>query len=557
MIDRPDPLLPFTRRDVLRGGVATAAAVSLPGLGSLTACTTQSRTPTGAEQNAANSRVRLPAFVPYRGAEPDLAATADGGLAGYLTYPANPQRELAEPPADGGSLEQLVPITSGLPPALDRNRYWQELNARLGLELKLQMVPDGDGYVSKLTTMLAGGDLPDALCISAPATRPNMSQIASHVLQNLDEYVAGDAIKDYPFLANLPTPSWASTVFNGSIYGVPVPRGVFGSITFQRKDFLAEKSLNPAPETFEEFRRICKEATDPRGNRWAIDRPAAALQLVINMLGKPNRWTEQDGRFTSQYETEEIRRALDAVRTLVTDGSCHPDGVAASSIQGKQWFRTGNVVYFTGGYKGWLLDIFSDWPDQAERVDGFVEPGFEGGQGSHPQGAPLFSMTSLKRTDEARIRQLLQVCNWMAAPFGTEEYLFRKFGVVDVDYTLDGTDPVATEQGAQELLLPSYYVADAPDVVYAAGQQDNIRVIHAYLAKEAPLIIDDPTTGLYSATNSTKGVTLGKLVTDFQSEFFQGRKTLDEWDDLIKKWKADGGDQIAQEYAEAYTEING
>jgi hypothetical protein len=93
---------------VLRGGVATAAAVSLPGLGSLTACTTQSRTPTGAEQNAANSRVRLPTFVPHRGAEPDLAATADGGLAGYL---------------------DLIEINSTFygPPAAEHARRWVEV----------------------------------------------------------------------------------------------------------------------------------------------------------------------------------------------------------------------------------------------------------------------------------------------------------------------------------------------------------------------------------------------------------------------------------------------
>ncbi len=551
-----DPaLLPVTRRDVLRGGLYSAVAI---GAGSsLAACTSQASTPSGAEQNAANKNVRLPTFVPFQGTKPDLPGTPDGGLPGYLTYPADPKREFTGTPVAGGTMEQLVPITSGLPPALGQNRYWQELNARLGLELKLQMVPDGDGYASKLTTILAGGTIPDALCISAPSTRPNMAQIATHVLQNLDEFLAGDAVKDYPFLANLPTPSWASTVYNGSIYGVPVPRGEFGSITFLRKDFLTRKSLNPAPESFEEFRQTCKAVTDPRANLWAIDRPAAALQLVINMLGKPNRWTEQDGEFTSQYETEELRRALSAVRTLMTDGSVHPDGIATAPIKAKQFFRTGNVAFFTGGYKGWLLDIFSDWPEQAEVVDGLVEPGFEGGQGTHPQGAPLFSMTSLKKTDEDRIRQLLSVCNWMAAPFGTEEYRFRKFGVAEIDHQLDGSDPVPTERGTQELLLPAYYVADSPDVVYAAGQPDNIKVIHAYLAKEAPLIVPDPTLGLYSATNSTKGVTLATQITDFQNEFFQGRKTLHEWDELIKIWKADGGDAIRQEYAEAYTQLNG
>ena len=41
---------------------------------------------------------------------------------------------------------------------------------------------------------------------------------------DLTEHLSGDAVKEYPFLANLPTESWRTCVFNGGIYGLPVPR---------------------------------------------------------------------------------------------------------------------------------------------------------------------------------------------------------------------------------------------------------------------------------------------------------------------------------------------
>jgi putative aldouronate transport system substrate-binding protein len=541
---------PLTRRSALK-----AAAVAAAALPAATACSSGKKKPeTG--QGESNKKVKLPTYTPYAGVTPDLPGTEDGGLPGFLQYPKSPPRAISGKPASGGEMTQLVPITSGLPPTVDKNKYWQEINSRLGMDLKLQMVPDGQGYTDKLTTLLASGDLPDALCIEAPSTQPNIADIAAHELADLSEFLAGDAAKDYPFLANLPTESWASTVFNGKIYGVPIPRGVFSSITFVRKDLAAAKSLNPKPANFDEFRKLCQGLTDQRANKWGIDRPAAAMQIVINMLGKPNPWAEKDGAFTSQYETDEYRQALSSVLTLVKDKVFQPDGITASAVTGKQWFRNGTVALFTGGYKGWLLDIFAGWPDQDKQVDGLVEPGYDGGPGTHRQGAPLFSMTSLKSADQDRIKQILSVCNWMAAPFGTEEYLLRKYGVADVDYTLNGTDPSLTKQGESELLLPDYYVADSPDVVYAASQPDNVKVIHDYLAEEAKIIVPDPTLGLYSPTTSNKGSSLNKPMTDFQVEYFNGRKSLDDWDDLVKTWRKNGGDTIRKEYEDAYTEAN-
>ncbi len=37
--------------------------------------------------------------------------------------------------------------------------------------------------------------------------------------------------------------------------------------------------------------------------------------------------------------------------------------------------------------------------------------------------------------------------NYLAAPFGSEEHLFRTYGIEGVHHELDGTDPVLTEKG--------------------------------------------------------------------------------------------------------------
>ena len=42
---------------------------------------------------------------------------------------------------------------------------------------------------------------------------------------DLSDHLAGDAILDYPNLANIPTDCWDVGRFNGRIYGLPSPRG--------------------------------------------------------------------------------------------------------------------------------------------------------------------------------------------------------------------------------------------------------------------------------------------------------------------------------------------
>ena len=52
--------------------------------------------------------------------------------------------------------------------------------------------------------------------------------------------------------------------------------------------------------------------------------------------------------------------------------------------------------------------------------------------------APGFqATTALKKASSDRIQELLRICNWLAAPFGSQEDLLLSYGLADTDYTLD------------------------------------------------------------------------------------------------------------------------
>src|SRR5213079_3783565 len=94
-----------------------------------------------------------------------------------------------------------------------------------GFNIKLPLTQLVD-YPTKLSTIIAGGALPDLLSLGAG----NGSGIASlpEFLQSqctdLTPLVSGDAIKAYPNLAALPPYAWRNAVFNNRVYAVPSVR---------------------------------------------------------------------------------------------------------------------------------------------------------------------------------------------------------------------------------------------------------------------------------------------------------------------------------------------
>ena len=61
--------------------------------------------------------------------------------------------------------------------------------------------------------------------LSGPGgTPPNIENLAEFLkakCADLTPYLSGDAIKDYPNLANIPTSAWRVPIYGNAIYGIP------------------------------------------------------------------------------------------------------------------------------------------------------------------------------------------------------------------------------------------------------------------------------------------------------------------------------------------------
>lgn len=500
-------------------------------------------------QQAANAAVKLPAYVPYQGVTPDFPAKPAGALAGYLHYPAKPTRATTETPGSGGTVTAFTDLFNPVPPPVGQNKYWQALNKRLGIDLKINMVSDTD-FSTKFATLMAGGDLPDMVQIP-PGGAPQLPALLAAKFTELTEFLGGDAIKKYPFMANVPTYSWRSTVYNGGIYGLPLARPLMGSAFYQRQDIIDAKGLNGEIHSFADLLDLCKGLTDPKANRYANGDPVISmLTFVREMLGIPNDWAQKGGKFTSAYTTDEMRKALDSVRTMVKAGVFHPDSFSSSTVSRKTWF--------TGGITAMNYDNSLNWKTYATdpsapniKINAMVAPGFDGGAGTHRAGSPTFGIVALKKAAKSRIEELLRVANWLAAPYGTEEYLLRKFGVAGVDYSMQQGNPVLTSRGSNETTVPVVYVMDSPYVL-GPGPKSIVQPWHDFQTAVLQIVVEDPTVGLYSDTQSLVGAQLSTHISDAITQYLQGRSSLSDWNDAVRQWRSKGGDKIRAEYEKAY-----
>ncbi|WP_147255547.1 extracellular solute-binding protein [Streptomyces sp. PT12] len=540
---------PMSRRRFLAS--ASGAALATASLPLLTGCGDGGAD--SSAQGAANRAVTLPEHIPFTGVTPDLPASQDGVLAGYFAYPT-PVRGIEGDPGSGGEgITALVNIFDPVPPAVGDNPFWQALNERLGTELSLNMVPDSS-YMQRLSAVLAGGDLPDLVEIRLD--QPQRAQLLKAQFTDLTEHVSGDAVRRYPFLANIPTESWRTCVYNGGIYALPTPRPSVGNIMLCRADLIEERGLNPEPADFAEFAELCAGLTDERAGHWALGfgsaGPLSTWAFLMQMLGAPNEWGEQGGEFTSWFETEEAKQAADDLARLVRDGVFHPDSFAATSDP-RIWFGTGKTALNRDGAAAW--DLLTRTYDIS--VGAVVAPAYEGGgDAAHFAGGATFALTALKKTDDARrVEQLLSLANWLAAPFGTEEHLFRTYGVEGEHFTFENGVPTLTGAGETQTRLPLEYLTDGPPFL-GPGDETRVRAQHAYQERVVPGLVRSAGSGLYSDTDTTKKGVIQRLMQDTLNQIMRGNKPVSDWDDAVRDWRNQGGDAIRSEYEAEFARAN-
>ncbi|MBV9581386.1 MAG: hypothetical protein JO057_22635 [Chloroflexi bacterium] len=515
----------------------------------------------------------LPTRVPIQNtvAPPDLPGTDDGLVSpGWTSYPRQLFQSVKSPPGSGGDVTVSLESNNPPMPPVDQNAQWQAINKAVNAKLNVIYIPFAD-FDPKWASIQASNELPDIMCTITRPSTPIVPAFLAAKCADLTPYLAGDAVKAYPNLAALPSRAWKSALVNGKIYGVPATLSPYFWWFWGHQEVLDQRGLS-YPKTAAEFKDIALKVNDPQNNTWAIGSEGGSQYAFSTVNGlwnsvfkAPNYWAvDANGKFTYLFETDAYRQAMVYAADLFKNGLYHPKSLEYNTASARVDFRARQMIFRFDGlqsspYWGGSNAVPMDPPSHITLVPPFSADGQS--QPLYYFGRPNFGISLIKMANESRVKELLGILDFLAAPFGSQEFELISYGVQGADFQYDDQgNPVLSDQGKAEigpngsawysLVRPSPYY-------YSPADPKAPEIYQGYEKLLAPMGVEDASLGTFSPTFAAKGTILLDAVGGGAQDIIAGRRNVGDWDQLVKDWQNNGGNQMKDEFAASYAQLNG
>jgi putative aldouronate transport system substrate-binding protein len=530
----------------LTAGVAGAAVLAACDSGS-----GSSNAATGDNQNT-----KLPAYTAPHDLPGQVNSKVPGVPTAYTEYPADPARSVTTPPGSGGTVTTMQVNFGDPPPA--NNRWLEALQKDLNVTLKQTFTTDSD--LAQKTNTLIAGNTPDIMYVHLQKVPSALKAVQQGAFIDLSKYIGGDAVKDYPNLAALPEITWRNSAVGGGLYGVPrpVPAANTGQPLY-RDDWL-QKLGGKQPTSADETYTMLKQFST--GGKYAFGAISRWDQeLILSMFRVPNQWAVgSDGNLVKDIETDEFAAALEWLAKLYKDNGFHPNAVSNGWSEAQKLWVAGTTGFFGGNIlasmtylRGTPIDGVADMvsaikPFIAPGKDSGSKPGFYEG----PAGFGMFAIPSKLEKDQKKVKELLGILNYFAAPFGSAEFTLINYGVRDHNYTMQNGIPTPSTDPKLGAELSGQYVNSPGEAtIYIPGPPNQSEQVQKYFEQVQPNLVKDPTMTKVSATNIAKGTSLNQMIEDNFKQFVSGRKPLTQLEEFRKTWRSQGGDAIRREFQDA------
>lgn len=528
--------------------LGAAAALGAAGLAGCR--TNREEDPPNSQPSGGGSQADVtPTYQGFEGVTPDLPGDADLGIPnGYFAFPEDPPKVTDYPLAQTDPINIL---TQGIVAntALGDSSWYKMLQADLGNELPLNITLSSE-YTQKFQTLIAGGELPELLMMTGA---PELPKLLESRFTDLSEFLGGDEILKYPGLASIPTTAWSVSTLNGKLWGIPQARPPAGSIMSTRGDLLTPKGIDKdqAPADGAELLDLMKELTDRDAGVFAMGALPSSwlMNIILEMVGAPNGWLEEGGKFTQTYETEQYKEAIVHTKEFWDAGVLHPNSFTEPGSN-STWWQGGVTQVYIQGFTNWLY--FTQ--RQPEFDLGMIKiPKWDGGGPAEKhQSDPAYGAYAAisKQDSPERVHEILSIMDYLAAPYGTDEYLRCNYGVEGEHWNMEDGVPTATDKVVDDPRRLVYFGSQV--LADLTGPKSLVEAQSEYLHEVMPTSKSNPTTGLYSDTQASKGAAYVRNIGDTVGEIILGRKEMADFENLVKQWQDGIGKDIRAEYEEAF-----
>ncbi|MEU6527206.1 extracellular solute-binding protein [Streptomyces sp. NPDC046924] len=541
---------PSRRSFLASTAVATAAVAG--GMPLLAACGGSDGGSRDGTTSGKDAEKLLPAYVASDVVTPDIPSRNGSavGFTGKLDL-AGLKTSVPEKLGKGGKITVMSPFW-GSPPK-GGNAYYRAMNDLIGVDVAWQN-QDGNTYDQKLGAVLASSEVPDVVVVPGWNMTGKIPSAVIGKFADLGPYLSGDAVKDYPNLAAIPTDAWQRSIFGGKLRGLPMPSSyVTGIVPLYRRDIF-EKEGYEVPRSCDEFMALAKDATNARAKRWAcLDMKWTAFNAfgVLSGEEKSLGWNQVDGKLIHRMETDEYLEALEWTRKLFAAGVVHPDaelGKSNAADPGPKFAAGEFLIYNQDSSQWWSRTAEQAVQNPEFKIWGMDVFGHDGGDptlwAKNPAG--IFAFVN-KKASKAVIRDVLAVANVTAAPYGTKEHMLTNYGVEGTHYTVEDGVPTKTDQGNIDVMNAYVMIAspaatiahpDFPEV--AKGQVEWQQRMGAFTRKSA-----------FYGMQITEPSRWANLSNDFEQledDVIRGRKKIGDMQQAVSDWKSKGGDKLRDWY---------
>lgn len=553
-----------SRRRFLAGSLGLSGALALGATG-CSALSGEGGGGAGAASDASSPatlptqiEAQMPDVEPFHVAEQEAMADV------YIDNPSEFFQSVDRDPADGTDTITTFQLMWGTPP-IDRedNPYWQELEKRLGVTFEPQFVP-APTYDSKFSTMLASGSIPDLVFVNDQSAA-QLQAIRDGAFADLSEVLGGDAIEQWPNLAARTPDIWQASLKQGRIFQIPSVVARITNHVVMRRDVFEETSIGPEPQDADELLTALTEmsGTTKDGQKiYGFTNVPDNRQLFYRLFRVGAEWQLDDsGKLVHMTETKNYAEMLTWLNAAWKAGVFDPNSLTPEA-DSTAWRSGLSYEAISNTFGG---SLFADAAEQhlGTELDFFSLPGFDGTAPLIIQNIPYGRSTAISAEvaqDEDRLHRVLDVLDYLSAPWGSEEHQFVTGGIEGRHWEFGELNiPVGIDDHAEELGV-QYVGVESGRTRYGA-HPDSVDLAERFTQYMEQVVENSETRVLEglesdSATFISKGPQLSQSLQDFENDVITGRSEPGALADFVSSYLSSGGEDIRGEYETALEEAD-
>jgi putative aldouronate transport system substrate-binding protein len=499
---------------------------------------------------------------------PDLVGEPPQHPSGFLSYP-EPKPAITEKPSNSGSYEVTVPMWGDPPPSNDPF-FAAVHDAWGGTNIKLRQA-DGFVYPEATSQWIQANEFGDGIHLFSWMlyAHPNFTETVANRFYNLSEILAGKDISErWPLLAGLPSEAWGGSLWTidpddrdntTGIYGVPGGySGGAGNYVYARTDLLDEADLT-MPQSIEELLDVARSWSDDRAGRWAFGGIDWFSPMWFNLSSGINHgWVWDGSKLVHNVERPEFSEWVEFRRTLNDERLQHPD-VGTDGFDARSAHIAGDIVFCQDGAAGWV-----ELPNGAATarveiaLDVLPPMGFDGRTPLVHENTGVEGWLFLnKDLDREQVEEILDCCNFCAAPYGTTEFELLEYGVEGTHFEInDDGVPEHTDEGAAVVSAPvNFYGFAGRTQTFLTGDPQVVQKRFDYNANARQYFEANLFQGLRIEVPEALG-TADQILDDRVDDIVFGRAELSALPDAIERWKSTGGDASRAFFEDVYQSVN-